>query len=68
MVHVSNDAVAHSAGNRRDQGDAAGRYIDDLAGEFAAIRQHVAALQVDANALMPSALLGVWQRVRFELQ
>ena len=68
MVHVSNDAVADCARNRRDQGDAAGRYIDDLAGKFAAICQHVAAEQADADALMSPALLRVRQRVRFGLQ
>ena len=68
MVHVSNDAVADGARNRREQGDTAGRYVDDLTGEFAAIRQHIAALQVDPDALMPPALFGVRQRVRFGLQ
>ena len=68
MVDIGDDAVADIAGNRRDQGDAAGRHVDDLAGEFAAIRQHVAAQQVDADALMAPAFLGVRQRVRFGLR
>ena len=60
--------IPGGAGNRCDDGDTAGRHIDDLAWEFAAIRQHIAAEQIDANALVAPALLGVWQRLRFGLQ
>ena len=57
MVDIGDDAFADVAAHRRDQRHAAGRHVDDLAGIFAAVRQHVAAEQVDAHALVAPAFL-----------
>ena len=43
--------------DRRDQRHAARRHVDDLAGKLAAVRQHVAAEQVDLDALVAAAIL-----------
>ena len=57
MIDVGDDALAGLAGDRRDQCHAAGRHVHHLTGEFAPIRQHIAAEQIDAHALKAAALL-----------
>ena len=64
MVHVGDDAFAGVADDRRDNGDAAGRHVDDLARKFAPVGQHVAPEQINLDALVASALLGQRQRSR----
>ena len=68
MIDIGDDAFADVAADRRDQRHAAGRHIDDLAGKFAAVGQHVAAEQIDADALMAPALLGMRQVCDFGLR
>src|SRR5579884_1079339 len=57
MVDIGDDALARRAAHRSDQCHAARRHIDDLARKLAAVRQHVAAEQVDLDALMTAAIL-----------
>ena len=47
-----------AAADRRNQRHAARRHVDDLAGKLAAVGQHVAAEQVDLDALVAAAVLG----------
>ena len=58
MIDIGDDALARLAGDRRDQRHAARRHVDDLAGKLAPVRQHVAAEQVDLDALVAAAILG----------
>ena len=58
MVEIGDHAVADIADAGRQQGQSARRHIDDLAGKFAPVRQHVAAEQVDFDALEAPSLLG----------
>ncbi len=58
MVEIGDDAVADIADARREQGQPARRHIDHLAGEFAAVGQHVAAKQVDFHPLEAPTFLG----------
>jgi len=51
MIDIGNDAFARLAAHRADDRHAAGRHVEHLAGEFAPVRQHVAAEQIDAHAL-----------------
>ena len=57
VVDIGNDAIPRRARHGRDQSHATGRHIDDLAGKLAAIRQHIAAEQVDLDALVAAAVL-----------
>jgi hypothetical protein len=57
MIHIGDDALALRGGHGRDQRHAARRHVDDLAGKLAAVRQHVAAGQVDFDALVAAAVL-----------
>ena len=61
-------ALALYASDRRDQRHAARRHIDDLAGEFAAVGQHIAAKEVDAHALEAAALLAQGRQTRYALR
>ena len=56
MIDVGDDPFAGLPLDRRDQGHAAGRHIHHLAGEFAPVRQHVAAEEVDPDPLKSAAL------------
>ena len=58
MVEIGDHAVADIADAGRQQSEASRRHIDDLAGKFAAVGQHVAAEQVHLDALKAPALLG----------
>jgi hypothetical protein len=68
MVDIGNDALAGSAGNGGDQRYAARRHVNDLAGKFAAVGQHIAAEQVHAHALVAAAILvqslQTWESLR----
>src|SRR5580692_3266541 len=57
MIDIGDDALARRAAHRRDQRHAPRRHVDDLAGKLAAVRQHIAAEQVDLDALMAAAVL-----------
>jgi len=59
MVDIGNDAVSDITRHRRDQRDAARGHVNDLAGIFSPIRQHVTAEKVHRDALVPSAFLGM---------
>ena len=56
MIDISDDAFAGLADDRRDQRHAARRHIHDLTGKFTPVGQHVAAQQVDADALKAPTL------------
>ena len=58
MVEIGDHAVADIADAGRQQGQSARRHVDDLAGKFAAVRQHVAAEQVHLHPLEAPPLLG----------
>jgi hypothetical protein len=64
VIDVGNDAFARLADDRRKQGNAAWRHVQDLARELTAIRQHVAPKQIDADTLKSAALLLVRQDYR----
>ena len=68
MVEIGDHAVADIADAGRQQGQSARRHVNNLARKFTAVRQHIAAEQVDADALMAPAFLGMRQRVRFGLR
>jgi hypothetical protein len=55
---------AHAAACRRDQSEATGRHVDDLAREFAAILEHVAAEEIDLHPLVSAVLAGQRRRCR----
>ena len=57
VIHIGDHPFAGLAADRRDQRHAAGRHVDHLAGKFAPVRQHVAAQEVDADALKPPTFL-----------
>jgi hypothetical protein len=67
MVEIGDHAVADIADAGRQQGQAPRRHIDDLAGVFAPVGQHVAAEQVHLHPLEASPLLGCRKR-RFLLR
>ncbi len=56
IVEIDDDLFASAAGDRRDHAGAAGRHLDDLAGELSAVGQHVAAKDRDADALIAAAI------------
>ncbi|BBO07240.1 hypothetical protein BwSH20_26110 [Bradyrhizobium ottawaense] len=58
MVEIGDDAVADIADAGGEQREAARRHVDHLAGEFAAVRQHVAAEQVHLHPLETPTLFG----------
>ena len=58
MVEIGDHAVADIADAGRQQGQSTRRHIDDLAGKFAPVRQHVAAQQMDLHPLEAPALFG----------
>jgi hypothetical protein len=58
MVEIGDHAVADIADAGRQQGEAAGRHIDDLARKLAPVRQHIAAEQVHLDPLEAPALFG----------
>jgi len=66
MVDIGDDALARRAQDRRGEGHAAGRHVDDLTGKFAPVGQHIAAEQVDLDALMPAAFFGPRHNSRFD--
>ena len=57
MVDIGDHALPRLPGHGRLDGDVAGRHVDDLAGEFPPVREHVAPQQIDANALEPASLV-----------
>ena len=65
MVEIGNDAVADIADAGRQQREAAGRHVNDLARKLAPVGQHVAAKQVHLHALEAAALLGGRKRRLF---
>ena len=58
MVEIGDHAVADIADAGRQQRQPAGRHVDDLAGKFAPVRQHIAAEQVHLHPLKAPALFG----------
>ncbi len=64
MIDIGDDALARLAGDRRNQCHAAGRHVDDLTGKFTAVRKHVAAEEIDADALKAAALLAHCPQLR----
>src|SRR5450755_4708927 len=52
------DAIADTADAGRQQGEPPRRHIDDLAWKFAAVRQHIAAEQMNPHPLETAALFG----------
>ena len=63
VVDIGHHPLMLPAADRRDQRHATGRHFDDLAGKLATVRQHVAAEQVHAHALIAPAFLGVRRRI-----
>src|SRR5882757_1665900 len=61
MVEIGDYAVADIADAGRQQGKAPRRHIDDLAGKFAPVGQHVAAEQMHLHPLEAPTLLGGWK-------
>ena len=53
LFEVDDDALAHLSLDGGDHQAAAGRQVDDLAGIFLQVRQHVAAEQGDRDAVVP---------------
>src|SRR5229473_3179309 len=58
MVEIGDDAIADIADAGRQQGEPPRRHIDDLAWKFAAVRQHIAAEQMNPHPLKTAALFG----------
>ena len=65
MIDIGDDPFARLADHRRHQRHAARRHVDHLAGKFAPVLQHIAAEQVDLDALKAPALFGQRQDFRF---
>lgn len=57
VVEIGDNAFADIADTRGQHGEPAGRHIDDLTWKFAPIGQHVAAEQMNLDALKAPALL-----------
>ena len=68
VIYLGYVAIADVAAHRREQCHATRRHVDHLAGKLAAIRQHVAAEQIDADALVAPAFLGMRQHQGLGLQ
>jgi hypothetical protein len=68
VIDIGDHALPRLAGHRRLNGDIARRHVDDLAGEFPPVREHVASQQVDAHALKPASLVIEWEDVEKFLQ
>src|SRR5262249_2552561 len=65
MIDVGDHPLTRLPRDRRDQGHAAGRHVNDLARKLAPVGQHVAAQEVYLDALMAPAFLGERQNHRF---
>ena len=57
MIDIGDDGFADLRFDFRDEGDAARRHIDGLAGIFLPVLQHIAAGELDLHALMLAPLL-----------
>ena len=59
LVDIGDDALALARQHRRDQGHAARRHVDGLAGIFLLVLQHETAQQRDLHALVASSFADV---------
>jgi hypothetical protein len=64
VIDIGDHTLADAAGGGRDQGEPARRHVDDLAREFPAILEHVAAEEIDLYALVPAIFAGQRRRSR----
>ena len=65
MVDIGNDAFGRFSAHGRDQGHPARRHVDDLAGIFTTIRQHVAPEQIHPDPLKSPAFFAERQKQGF---